>query len=261
MSYRETIDAGDGKFFMKDWLFRKFKGKIKSRTEEEIEKWETQQKFIKTFRPMLEQARLTKFNFSKYIQKREAKNVPEPKAMRIIREWSKTNKRILILSSPPGTGKTFASAFYLYCAWKTAFKHGFENWSIFFVKEQELFGPLGFKGDLKEAVIEYLKSAQLLVVDDFGQVIPNDERKIEEMRIFYEGLFDKRRIMKPVEGLKVPRLILTTNLSREEIENLPYISRRVWSRISSITIFRQFTDRDYRKLGFPDFLPSEPKLY
>jgi len=245
---------------MKGCSPEEFRRRFKKRSEEEIARWEMELKFIKVFRPMKERARLMKYDFEKYVREGRKRGISTTEAMKIIKQWSKTDKRILFLSSPPGTGKTFASAFYLYRAWETAWKHGFDSWSMFFVKEQELFGPFSFKDDVKEAVIEYVKGAQILVIDDFGQIIPKDEKRIEEMRTFYEGLFDERRIMKPVEGLKVPRLILTTNLTREEVKKLPYLSERILSRVDSISLFMRFEDRDYRSLGLPDFLPSEPKL-
>ena len=245
---------------MKDWSEEEFRKKFKPKTEKEIEMWEKQLKFIKVFRPMKERARIVKYDFEKYIKELKKRGIPEPKAMKMVKKWSKTDKRILFLSSPPGTGKTFAAAFYLYQAWKRAWEQGYENWSMFFVKERELFGPLKFKDDLREGIIECIRGAQLLVIDDFGQVTPTSESKIEEMRAFYESLFDERRIMKPVKGLKSPRLILTTNLTKEEVKKLPYLSKRVLSRVESISLFMRFEDRDYRSLGFPDFLPSEPKL-
>ena len=133
---------------------------------------------------------------------------------------------------------------------------------MFFVKETELFGKSQrrFNDDVRKEVMEYIKGASLLVIDDFGQAPLISENEVKEMRLFYEEVFDEIRKKKPVERLKVPRLILTTNLTRDETEKLPYFSERIFSRIESIASFVRFKDRDYRFLGFPDFLPSEPKL-
>ncbi len=225
---------------------------------EEVEKYELQLRLI-TFRRKLEIARLEEFDFEETFREFKRKTEKErTRAMDVIDSWMRSGKRVLVLSSPPGTGKTFAAALWLYCLWKRAWRKNLK-WTFYFFQEKELFGASSLSEEERREIIQDARQATFLVVDDFGQVKPRGEYEEANMRLYYEDLIDWRRKLKKCEGT-VPRLILTTNLEIERIKELPYLSNRFWSRIKGIAEYKRIGDRDYRELGFPDFLPSRVKI-
>jgi DNA replication protein DnaC len=222
----------------------------------EYREYELELKFCTSFRSKLEFARLQGFDFKKTYEEFKARTGREKtEAMKIIESFMKTDKRVLILSSPPGTGKTFASAFWLYVLWRKAWEKNYEKLNFFFIREVELFGFTALSKEEKDEVIQDTKDATFLVIDDFGQAIPRGEWEKGNMRVYYEDLITHRRGLKKVHG-QIPRTIITTNLTYEELTKLPYLSERFWSRLKGISQFRRFEDEDYRVYGLPDFIPS-----
>jgi len=226
----------------------------------EYRKYELEISFLSSFRLKLEVARLEEFDFERSYEEFKTKVKKKTKAMKTIEDFMKTDKRVLILSSPPGTGKTFASAFWLYCLWKKAWVRNYHKLTFFFVQEKELFGPAMLSKEEREEAIQDARSATFLVVDDFGQVKPRSESEKESMRVYYEDLVDwRRRLYRKVHGL-IPRMIITTNLTHKELTELPFLSDRFWSRLKAISVFKRINDEDYRNYGFPDFIPSRVKV-
>jgi DNA replication protein DnaC len=227
---------------------------------EEVRKFELQIR-LAFFRTKLETARLEKFNFEEAYKTFREKVKKKTEAMKAIEDWMRTDKRILILSSLPGAGKTFATAFWLYHLWKKAWLKNYTKLTFFFVQEKELFGPAVLPKEEREEAIQDARNAAFLVIDDFGQVKPRTEAEEESMRVYYEDLIDWRRKLsqKKFHGI-LPRMIITTNLTLQEFKALPYLSDRFWSRMRAISSFKRIEDEDYRSYGFPDFIPSRVKI-
>ena len=225
----------------------------------DVESYERQFR-LPFFRRKLEIARLEKFDFERtFTEFKEKSGRSKTKAMEAISNWMRTGKRVLILSSPPGTGKTFAAALWLYCLWKKAWRENIGSWTFYFLQEKELFGPSALPEEERREIIQDGRTATFLVVDDFGQVLPRNSYEETSMRLYYEDLIDWRRKLQKRGGV-VPRLILTTNLEIKEIKELPYLSERFWSRIKGVAEYKRILDKDYRELGLPDFLPSRVKV-
>ncbi len=233
---------------------------IKSVSPEEIKRYELQIR-LASFRTKLEVARLKEFNFEEAYKNFKEKVGKKTKAMEIIEEWMRTDKRVLILSSPPGMGKTFAAAFWLYRLWKKAWLKNYTKLTFFFIQEKELFGSTALSREEKEEAIQDARNAAFLVLDDFGQIQPRTDAEKEDMRVYYEDLIDWRRKIsqKKFNGM-LPRMIITTNLTFQEFKALPYLSDRFWSRMKAISSFKRIEDDDYRNYGFPDFVPSRVKI-
>jgi len=227
---------------------------------EEVQKYELQIRLV-SFKTKLETARLEGFDFEKAYKIFKERVKKKTEAMKAIEDWMRTDKRILILSSPPGTGKTFAAAFWLYRLWKKAWLKNYTKLTFFFIQEKELFGTATLSSEEREEAIQDARNAAFLVIDDFGQVKPRTETEKESMRVYYEDLVDWRRKLSPQKFYNIlPRMIITTNLTYKEIKALTYLSERFWSRMRAISSFKRIEDEDYRSYGFPDFIPSRVKI-
>ena len=235
--------------------------KFKVRSAEAIRRYELEVRLNSEFKAKLEVARLEKFKFEKaYESFKKKTGKKKTKAMEIITQWMKTKIPILVLASPPGTGKTFAAAFWIYKLWKKALYKNYNKLTFFFVRERELFGSDALPYEEREEAKNCARSSFFLVIDDFGQVLTKAEGKEwREIVMYYESLIDSRISIPVTDGI-MPRTIMTTNLTAEDLGALLKQSKRLKDRWKYVA-FKWFTDISYRKIGIFPFSPSKVKTF
>ena len=130
-------------------------------------------------------------------------------------ELRRENKGIMFMGSV-GTGKTFAAC----CIANALIDRGVSVWVT------TLFPLLRAAGDFKksESVFERIKAVDLLVLDDLGTT-QNSERNTE---LLFQIIDEREKSGKP--------LVITTNLSPDDMKNAPLELERAYDRIIKLCV-------------------------
>lgn len=133
----------------------------------------------------------------------------------------------LLFFGPVGTGKTFMAT----CIANELIDRGY---SVYVTNFSRIANKV-FELQDKQAFIDGLNEFQLLVVDDLAA-----ERKTEYMMDVVWNVIDTRI------RAKLP-MIITTNLSSDELKNGDLARRRIFSRLYEACLFVEVSGRDRRE--------------